>query len=309
MPHIAAVSPTTHRLVAAGIAAAVPLATWMFVATSAAAQNTPHVAIPILLSSTVDLSGTQEYLYNPDAPLDVNFIHGTSQITAEGWLGALHGDTPLVFHDSPAAAAALNWDQLVGLMTIGQLSDAEVQHPTSVLSATGDYIPAITSTIGVNVTDDTTATQLLTGAINEANITTTSLQNLDNLLIAQTPHIGLGITDQVGATGDLLSFQEDINGSINALNNALDPATLSAYDSNHFLDAMLHGLLVSETNMNSVASDVAAQFAAGNLSHLAADDAAILTNSLAEYGYMQGIVGFFSFENTFNDVSSWFSAL
>ncbi|MEB3031147.1 hypothetical protein [[Mycobacterium] nativiensis] len=93
------------------------------------------------------------------------------------------------------------------------------------------------------------------------------------------------------------------------MNNALDPATLSAYDSNQFLDAMLHGLLVSETNTNSLAGDVAAQFAAGNLSHLAADDAAILTNSLAEYGYMQGIVGFFSFENTFNDVSSWFSAL
>lgn len=299
MQHIT-VNPNAVRLLAAsGIVAAIPVAVVV-----SGTHEPSHSVIPVALTN-IDVSGAEGFLSNPPGEL----IPGTFISTAERELSGVYGDTPLVFHDSQTGLATLNWDQTVGLMTIGQLSNTTLPNATSFVSATGGYTPATGPTADVNVADDTTATQLFTGTINEANIETASLQNVLHLLVSQYPLPTLGITDQVGVTGDLLGFQQDINGSLNALNNALDPSTLSAYDSNGFLDAMLHGLLVSETNMNDLAGGILTGTSSDEAPVLADVDAGMLTNALGEYLYAQGLVGFFSFENTLDDISGWFASL
>lgn len=299
MQHIAVNSNAVRLFAAAGIITAIPT-----VVVSTAVHRPSQSAVPVALTS-VDVSGAEGFLDNP--PTDI--IPGSFLTTAAGELRGVYSDAPLVFHDAPTALAHLSWDQTVGLMTIGQLSSATVLNATNFVSAAGDYTPATGPTADVNVADDTTATQLFTGAINEANIETASLQNVLHLLASQYPLPSLGITDQVGVTGDLVGFQQDINGSLNALNNALDPTTLSGYDSNGFLDAMLHGLLVSETNMNDLAGAVLTAMNTDDPATLAAIDPGMLTNALAEYGYAQGIIAFFTLENALDDVGGWLAAL
>lgn len=294
------VSPHAVRLLAAaGFVAAVPA-----VAVSPDTPGQSHSAIPVALTN-VDVSGAELFLSNP--PSDM--IPGSFASTADRELSGVYSDAPLVFHVSPTGLATLDWDKLVGLMTVGQLSATTLPNATNFVSPTGDYIPATTSTADVNVADDTTATQLFIGALNEANIETASLHNVQGLVLAQYSPASLGVTDEIGVTGDLWAFQEDINGSLNALNNALDPTSLGAYDSNDFLVALLHGLLVSETNMNDLAGGILTGMSADEAPILAAVDAGLLTNALGEYLYAQGIIGFFSFENTLDDIGNWFSSL
>lgn len=299
MQHITVNSNAVRLFAVAVMVAAAPM-----VFLPSGVHRLSQSAIPVALTN-VDVSGAEGFLNNPPG----DFIPGSFLTTAAGELRGVYSDAPLVFHDAPTALAHLSWDQTVGLMTIGQLSSAAVLNATSFVSATGDYTPATGPIADVNVADDTTATQLFTGVINEANIETTSLQNVLHLLASQYPLPALGITDEVGVTGDLVGFQQDINGSLNALNNALDPTTLSAYDSNGFLDAMLHGLLISETNMNDLAGGILTAMSTDEAPVLAAVDAGMLTNALAEYGYAQGILGFFTFENTLDDVGGWFASL
>lgn len=294
------VHPNVVRLLAAaGIVAAIPA-----VVVTSGTHGPSHSTVPVTLTS-VDVSGAEDFLSNAPGGL----IPGTFLSTADRELSSVYSDAPLVFHSSPTGLATLNWDELVGLMTVGQLSTTTLPNATNFVAPTGDYIPSTSPTADVNVTDDTTATQLFIGAINEANIESASLQNVLHLLASQYPLPTLGITDEVGVTGDLWGFQQEINGSLNALNNALDPATLSAYDSNGFLDAMLHGLLVSETNMNDLAGGILTGMSTDEAPILAEVDAAMVTNALGEYLYAQGIVDFFSFENTLDDIGNWFTSL
>lgn len=291
MQHLTVNPNAVRLLVAAGIVAAIPA-----VVVTSGTHGPSHSVIPVTLTN-VDVSDAEGYLYAPGS-----LVPNTPFATAAQNLDDAYGDTPLVFHNSQTGLATLNWDEMVGLMTIGQLSSTTLPNATNVVSATGDYTPATSSTAEVNVADDTTATQLFTGAINEANIETASLQNVLHVLVSQYPLPALGITDQVGVTGDLLGFQQDINGSLNALNNVLDPSTLSAYDSNGFLDAMLHGLLVSETNMNDLAGGILTGMSTDETPVLANVDAGMLTNALGEYLYAQGLIGFFSVENWFGSL-------
>lgn len=224
--------PTATRLrVAAQIAAVLPALAGLTVATMTpatrlAAHGIPLSAVPVALTSTVDISGAEAFLYNPEDPTGPNAMADSPLITAYGDLNAMAGDSGDTFSNTPGYDIALNFHLLTDLSSIGQLTEDGIQNETSVLSTAGDFTAAPdlpTADAYVNVNDDANASQYFTGAVEEANIETQSLKNLGDLVQAHAATSGLGLTyaQEFPMTGDLLAFQEQINGSLNALNQGL----------------------------------------------------------------------------------------
>lgn len=111
------------------------------------------------------------------------------------------------------------------------------------------------------------------------------------------------VADDATATQLFAGAINEANIETASLHNVLDLVVAQ------YAPAVLHGLLVSETNMNDLAGGILTRMSTDEAPVLAQIDARMLVNALAEYGYMQGILGFYAFENTLDDIVHWFASL
>lgn len=216
-------------------------------------------AVPVMLTTASDTSAAEAFLYNPDSISAPNTM-ANGITTAFGDLNIMRGDSfDYALNHSFGAETALALNFIAGLTSMGQLTEGAIQSGTTVVSAVGPASPSDFTTptdlptADVDVNDDTTASQYFTGIENEAAIVTQSLKNLQHLVdngsSLATPAGNDAYESQV--ISDLLSFQEQINGAINAF------PSVAGYGANGVLDNQLREMLITELDLNKWSANIA----------------------------------------------------
>lgn len=316
--------PGSGRRVAALSAGGVGTAfCWLLFAPVAVADSSPSTPPALPAEATgygtnPETAAAYAFLYNPDDWYATPNTMASGIATASGDYSLMNGDAGEAFAEMLGPEVAMYSELWQDFTAAGQLVEGAIGDGIDVanlaITAAGSgsaqavdpsIVPSnlpdpaqygtLTTlpTTDVDVSADSTATEYFTGIVNEANIVTLSLGNLRTAVEndADLSSLGAHDTSVVDVFNDVFAFQQQINGTIDALNNNV---SLSDYDNNAVLNADLKGLLTAELNMNHETLTAEQMLSYSSVTGLAGVDGGFIGNSWAEYNYALDIINFFN---------------